>query len=366
MSSSNFKSRSLCVSLSSLALAGLFACTGTDDTPELSGAPGPGEAVETEALGASLPAKKSVRNLVKIDERYKVTAELKTVAGVRIPSGTRLIALRSFLLAGAEAVLAINADTLATATYLRATLAAAATRSEISDTPYDRARSRAATTEGVVRAFASDAATSAKGPEVALTVDMCQSSKPWDKDLFDWAVAQGESLGRPIDVGIAMTGGWASRHPSEFSQLQSWNANGKLAIRWVNHSLTHPLHCNAGNSSCAFLTAPGVDMQAEVLGMEKLLLEQGETPSLAFRFPGLVHNAATRKQVSALGLFGLDANAWLALGQPIKAGSVILVHGNGNERPGIKLFLDAMRAGAFAGGEAAGKLRFVPIERVLK
>jgi hypothetical protein len=41
-----------------------------------------------------------------------------------------------------------------------------------------------------------------------------------------------------------------------------------------------------------FLLMPGFDMQSEILDQERLLIANGETPSIFFRFPGLVSDAA--------------------------------------------------------------------------
>jgi hypothetical protein len=172
--------------------------------------------------------------------------------------------------------------------------------------------------------------------EIALSIDMCQSSHTWNKNLYDELSRLGDVLGTPVPIGIAMTGGWARAHSTEFADLQH-RAKDNLAIEWINHSNTHPLHCtDASQRTCNFLTDPSVDMQAEVLGLEQVLLAQGEVVGPLFRFPGLTHDAKRLAQLDALGLFALDANAWLAKGQTIAPGSVILVHGNGNEPPGIQ------------------------------
>jgi hypothetical protein len=155
-----------------------------------------------------------------------------------------------------------------------------------------------------------------------------------------------------------------SEEASDDAELQAWEARGKLAIDWVNHSMTHPLHC-AGNS-CAFLTARSVDFRREVLDLEQVLLEQNETRSMFFRFPGLVHNAERRGSLESMGVLGLDANAWLAKGEPIRDGAVILLHGNGNEPAGIRAFFNLMARGPFAGGAAANKLTFVPLHEAFQ
>ena len=175
---------------------------------------------------------------------------------------------------------------------------------------------------------------------VALTVDMCQSQRPWERGFFEWAINEGVRRRGPLAINIAMTGIWARKHAAEFAQLQTWRSSGALRVTWVNHSFRHPLHCVG--AVCSFLTSPNENVASEVLSEEVDLLARGETPSLFFRFPGLVHNARTVAQVSALGLYTTDADAWIAKGQPLHDGAIILLHGNGNEPAGITRFMRAM------------------------
>lgn len=190
----------------------------------------------------------------------------------------------------------------------------------------------------------------------ALTVDMCQSSKPWERAFFQWVVAEGRRRGEPLELNVAMTGIWAKSHPAEFAQLTTWRKQGDIRITWVNHSFRHPLHCSG--RSCAFLTHPSENINSAVLLEEQDLLSRGEIPSLFFRFPGLTHDERTLSGVSALGLYTLDGDAWLAKGQSIHDGAVILVHGNGNEPEGIRRFFSAVN-GAWASPLADKRLHFV-------
>jgi hypothetical protein len=183
----------------------------------------------------------------------------------------------------------------------------------------------------------------------ALTVDMCQSVRPWEGAFFDDLVARARAAGRPFPVGIAMTGLWLRQHPSEFQQLVAWQREGLLDITWINHSEDHPV-----GADFSFLTDPKIDFRAEVTNLEADLLREGCMPSLLFRFPGLTHNAARRAELRELGLFALDANGWLAKNEPLANGTVVLVHGNGNEAQGITKYFDLMsrRAAEYARGSA--------------
>ena len=73
---------------------------------------------------------------------------------------------------------------------------------------------------------------------------------------------------------------------------------------------------------------------------EQILLECGQTLFVFFRFPGLISNPLLLKKY---GLIPLAADAWLAKNEPIRPGSVILVHGNGNEPLGIKRLIPELK-----------------------
>ncbi len=55
-------------------------------------------------------------------------------------------------------------------------------------------------------------------------------------------------------------------------------------------------------------------MAKELLDVEKKLIEQGVTPSIFFRFPGLVQNEKAIQTLKRLGLITVGSNAWLAKG----------------------------------------------------
>jgi hypothetical protein len=90
------------------------------------------------------------------------------------------------------------------------------------------------------------------------------------------------------------------------------------------------------------------------------VLARGMIPSAIFRFPGLVHDANRLRQLSRLSLMPLDADGWIAKGQPIHPRAVVLVHGNGNEPEGIVGFLRQVESPARAAALASGKSALVP------
>jgi hypothetical protein len=178
-----------------------------------------------------------------------------------------------------------------------------------------------------------------------LTVDMCPSSKPFEKEFFDKLIQLKSSS--PFEVGISISGLWILGHPEEFAWLCEQNNNGNLRITWINHTFRHlyfhdlPLEKNFmrfspieldGQAYSSFIQ---ITLQDEELMAEQLLLEHGQLPSVFFRFPGLVSDEGLMRCLSNMGLIPLGADAWLAKGEVPQLGSIILVHGNGNEKPGI-------------------------------
>ncbi|MEY4505167.1 MAG: hypothetical protein RL154_1464 [Pseudomonadota bacterium] len=160
---------------------------------------------------------------------------------------------------------------------------------------------------------------------IVITIDMCQSSKEFEKALFERLKNE--------PVAICMSGKWAQNHKSEFA----WLINNMKNVTWVNHSMTHPYYKNLPYEE-NFLLSQDVNFDYEVLGLEVLLLENNITPSIYFRFPGLISDEKRVKMLNRLGLVPLSTNAWLAKKQNPKKGSIVLIHGNGNEPDGIKAF----------------------------
>jgi len=89
------------------------------------------------------------------------------------------------------------------------------------------------------------------------------------------------------------------------------------------------------------------DLFFEITAVEKLLIKNGITPSVFIRYPGLVADYKIRKTVAEkFGLMAIGSDTWLAKGERLKSGSIILIHGNKNEPAGIKIFnklLDSKR-----------------------
>ena len=174
--------------------------------------------------------------------------------------------------------------------------------------------------------------------EAYLTVDLCPSSKKLQTEIFE-RIQSGYMTNVP--VALAVSGLWIKNHHEEFVYLLQLQSQKKINITWVNHSLTHPYDKTKGIEE-NFLLSPGVDFEREVLGNEYVMLSQGLVPSIFFRFPGLVSSDLLISKLKSWGLIPLGSNAWLGKGQKIKNGSVVLIHGNGNELSGLALLYKAL------------------------
>jgi hypothetical protein len=177
-----------------------------------------------------------------------------------------------------------------------------------------------------------------KTDSVFLTVDMCPSTKKFAKSFFEELIKLYEKNLTPTPVAISVSGLWMLGHIEEFAWLKEQFFLGKLDITWVNHSFYHPYVPNAPNEH-NFLLIHEERFEQEVLETEKILLENNLTPSVFFRYPGLVANENLIKKLNKLSLIPLGSNAWLAKGECIAPGAFILIHGNGNEPEGINMMM---------------------------
>lgn len=166
-----------------------------------------------------------------------------------------------------------------------------------------------------------------------VTGDLCPSQRPLDRGFLRRLAKEGP--GTP--VALAVSGLWMKRHVADLAWLKGRDAGGAFKIAWVNHSYSHPYVRDRPDAQTYLLT-PGVDMDGEIFATEKLMLENGLTPSVFFRFPGLVSNAALMEKLRERHLIALGADAWIALGLRPRPGSIVLVHPNGNEEVGLRMF----------------------------
>ncbi|GET26582.1 hypothetical protein NT017_29110 [Prolixibacter sp. NT017] len=215
-------------------------------------------------------------------------------------------------------------------------------RANYKNTPYIKAiqtaerRSFALQDAGIVHGFPNE-----KG--ITLTVDLCPSHRPLDRVIFTSLISEFGKTEKPVPVALSITGRFMLTHPADIAWLKGLNAEGKIAVTWINHTYNHhynphvPLNRN-------FLLEPNTNLNFEVLQTEIAMLQKGLLFSVFFRFPGLVSGHRVVDNVLGYGLIPIGSDAWLAKGQPAEAGSIVLIHGNGNEPVGVKDFLKLLQA----------------------
>ena len=175
-----------------------------------------------------------------------------------------------------------------------------------------------------------------------LTTDLCPSSKKgFERRLYETIV---QHFPHPVPLTLFITERWIDAHPDAFETLRSWDRNGSLEITWGNHTAWHHYHPGKPLEK-NFVLSPEENLTADVLELERTLLQRGITPSIFFRFPGLVSDERSVQTVQGLGLITIGTDAWLAKGQTPKEGSILLLHGNRNEPKGIDRFLRLLERG---------------------
>ncbi|MEN9353938.1 MAG: hypothetical protein RL318_1263 [Fibrobacterota bacterium] len=172
---------------------------------------------------------------------------------------------------------------------------------------------------------------------IVLSVDLCPSRKPFDRRLLR-RLFEVFPAGQAIPVSFAVSGEWLRRHGADLAWLQALERSGRIKSTWINHSDHH--HFRKGMPARRnFLNLPGTNVEAEILGAESEMLRHGCLPSAFFRFPGLVDDSLLSARVLRTGLLPVGSDAWLAKSQAPRLGSIVLVHGNGNEPAGVREFL---------------------------
>jgi hypothetical protein len=176
---------------------------------------------------------------------------------------------------------------------------------------------------------------------IILTIDLCPSLKPLDRTIFLDIMHQMSDIEKPVPIAISISGHWLLRHQDDVHWLNNLDRKNKIAITWVNHSFNHyfnknlPLYLN-------FMLMKGTNVDQEVLLNEKTMIEHNLTPSIFFRFPGLVSGPRVFYKVMGFGLIPIGSDAWLAKGETADDGNIVLVHANGNEPFGIRKFINLL------------------------
>jgi len=282
--------------------------------------------------------KLSAQNFADI-KRYKVNFALATIAS------EKLIACRSFNNNNQKYLLLVNPQTLdtkvdLTSKYTLSGLDYFNVLAIFKSTAYVKALEAAAVKDMQLQNAGIDhSIPNEKG--IALTIDLCPSHKPLDRIIFQSVFDEFNKTERPVPLAISVSGKWMLKHQEDLNWLKSLTEKKELDITWVNHTYNHEVN----NLPLAenFLLAPGTNLDVEVLENEKLMLKNGLIPSIFFRFPGLVSDKTVVQKIEAYGLIPIGSDAWLAKGQQPNAGSIVLIHGNGNEEIGVKDFIQLLK-----------------------
>lgn len=272
-------------------------------------------------------------------KRYKVNFALATHAN------EQLISIRSFSANNQKYLLLVNPETLDTkvnlaSDYTTRSLQYSNVLAIFKNTAYIKSIEAAAAKDLQLQNAGIDhAIPNEKG--ITLTIDLCPSHKPLDRIIFQSVFDEFKKTVQPAPLAVSVSGKWMLKHQDDLSWLKSLVEKKELNITWVNHTYNHEV--NKLPLAENFLLAPGTNLDVEVLENEKLMLKNGLTPSVFFRFPGLVSDRKIVERIEAYGLIPIGSDAWLAKGQQPNAGSIVLIHGNGNEEIGVKDFIQLLK-----------------------
>ncbi|MET3502991.1 hypothetical protein ABIC45_004628 [Mucilaginibacter rubeus] len=215
-------------------------------------------------------------------------------------------------------------------------------RESFKSTPYQKALSKAEKQSINIQ----DAGIESGIPKqtgISLTADLCPSHRPLDKRIFTDIFTEFKKVERPVPIALSITGIWMRQHPQDLAWLKQMQANREIYITWINHSFNHRVSLKAPLKE-NFLLEPGTDISYEVLETEQAMLRNGLLPSVFFRFPGLISDQQLVYRITGFGLIPVGTDAWLAKGQQPQNGSIVLIHGNGNEPVGVNDFIKLLQS----------------------
>ena len=299
-----------------------------------------GPALAADCAFRAKPASAALAGLSAVAD-YRPT--LQACVG---PDGAHAFAIRAMTVGGEKIALLADPEALtARLERMACWTCGEAGEDELVPTRMGRAIAASAEAPGVAhRGFLENAGlTRGARPGVFVTGDLCPSRRPLDRGFF----AGLEAREARAPVALSISGSWLTHHGQDFRWLTARRDAGALDILWVNHTFTHPYRRKLPDASNYLLSAR-VDPEREILDTERLLIANGETPSLFFRFPGLVSSDPLMQTVRKFHLVTLGADAWLAIGQKPRPGSIVLVHPNGNEPEGLRRFRADVAQGTIA------------------
>lgn len=285
-------------------------------------------------------ASKSFAQTFEVIKRYKISYSIAT------QNEEKLIALRSFVNNNQKYLLLVNPNSLET----KIDLANKYTLNSIEYSNVLAIFKNTAYVKLLEAALAKDLQLQNAGIDhaipnekgITLTIDLCPSHKGLDRIIFQSVFDEFKKIEQPAPLAVSVSGKWILKHQDDLNWLKNLVNKKELNITWVNHSYNHEVN----NLPLAenFLLAKGTNLDVEVLENEKLMLKNGLTPSVFFRFPGLVSDQSIVEKIETYGLIPIGSDAWLAKGQQPNAGSIVLIHGNGNEEIGVKDFIQLLKS----------------------
>jgi hypothetical protein len=257
------------------------------------------------------------------------------------------IVLRRFENRNKEYYLLVNPQTLQTKVnessfYQVKPMTLADTRIAFKNTPYEKAINKAEKRSinmqdaGIERGIPTEAG-------ISLTADLCPSHKPLDRRIFTTMFNEFKKVEKPAPIALSVSGLWMLNHKADLEWLKQLRNEGEIRITWINHSYNHRVSKTAPLRE-NFLLEPGTNINYEVLATEQLMLKNGLVPSAFFRFPGLISDQQLVYKITDFGLIPIGSDAWLAKGQQPNAGSIVLIHGNGNEPVGVADFIKLLQS----------------------
>jgi hypothetical protein len=284
---------------------------------------------------------------VSAQANYTKIENYKVFYGVATHQPRELMILRSFDNYGKHYLLLVNPQTLETRIdesdfYKIQPMSMVQARYFFRNTAYLKAITKAEKQSVAIQ----DAGIESGLPKetgISLTADLCPSHRPLDRRIFTDIIAEFKKVETPVPIALSITGVWMRQHPEDLEWLKKLQADHEIYITWINHSFTHRVSATAPVKE-NFLLEPGTNISYEVLETEKAMLKNGMLPSVFFRFPGLVSDQQLVYRITDFGLIPIGTDAWLAKGQQPQAGSIVLIHGNGNEPVGVNDFIALLKS----------------------
>lgn len=292
--------------------------------------------------------RKRVSGLTPVNRGLTLTADVPALRNlhdeedsrVTLPAGGHYLARRQFIMGGVPHTLVTEtSESLHSYVLESAALDAASTEAPTDETflgkTFARLGELAETRDGLYHGNRADLQES-----VAVTIDFCWSLRAWETDFMHF-ITDNTTGTLPRHITLLMSGRWIEQHPEEMARLIALEHNPNVELTWAQHSFDHP-------KEGAFMNAwsPRA-LQQDTLRLESLMLDWGIVPSVYYRFPGLIHDSARLHAAVDLTMIALDCDSWVSSMDSDRAptrrlarhGSILLLHGNGNEPKGITRML---------------------------